>query len=172
MPYNRKAFSDDYATETFYFPLSVQVEDEDSEDLYNVSSDSVRWFEDEIQEAIDDYQSDIEMERYLCDDNADIQRKLISAEWGVETLNGELYGRMKLTLKEPLTAEETEQMRGEVTGQASDGFGESFEQHPISLDGEEYYVSFWNSGDDYFVYTADEMDEYLSQQSGQGFSGM
>ena len=31
MPYNRKAFSDDYATETFYFPLSVQVEDEDSE---------------------------------------------------------------------------------------------------------------------------------------------
>ena len=40
MPYNRKAFSEDYATETFYFPLSVQVEDEDSEDLYNVSSDS------------------------------------------------------------------------------------------------------------------------------------
>ena len=112
MPYNRKAFSGDYATETFYFPLSVQVEDEDSEDLYSVSSDSVRWFEDEIQEAIDDYQSDIEMERYLCDDNADIQRKLISAEWGVETLNGELYGRMKLTLKEPLTVEETEQMRG------------------------------------------------------------
>ena len=149
MPYNRKA-------ETFYFPLSVQVEDEDSEDLYDVTSGSVRWFEDEIQEAIDDYQSDIEMERYLCDDNDAIQRKLISAEWGVETLNGELYGRMK----------------GEVTGQASDGFGESFEQHPITLDDEKYYVSFWNSGDDYFVYTADEMDEYLSQQTGQGFSGM
>ena len=172
MPYNRKAFSDDYATETFYFPLSVQVEDEDSEDLYDVTSGSVRWFEDEIQEAIDDYQSDIEMEKYLCDDNDDIQRKLISAEWGVETLNGELYGRMKLTLKEPLTAEETEQMRGEVTGQASDGFGESLEQHPITLDDEKYYVSFWNSRDDYFVYTADEMDEYLSQQCGQGFSGM
>ena len=172
MPYNRKAFSDDYATETFYFPLSVQVEDEDSADLYSVSSDSVRWFEDEIQEAIDDYQSDIEMEKYLCDDNAEVQRKLISAEWGVETLNGELYGRMKLTLKEPLTVEETEQMRGEVTGQASDGFGESFEQHPITLDDEKYYVSFWSSGDDYFVYTADEMDEYLSQQSSQGFSGM
>ena len=40
------------------------------------------------------------------------------------------------------------------------------------LDDEKYYVSFWNSGDDYFVYTADEMDEYLSQQTGQGFSGM
>ena len=139
MPYNRKAISGDYATETFYFPLSVQVEDEDSEDLYNVSSDSVRWFEDEIQEAIDDYQSDIEMEKYLCDDNDEIQRKLISAEWGVETLKGELYGCMKLPLKEPLTAEETEQMRNEVTGQASDGFGESFEQHPISLDGEESF---------------------------------
>ena len=172
MPYNRKAFSDDYATETFYFPLSVQVEDEDSENLYDVTSGSVRWFEDEIQEAIDDYQSDIEMEKYLCDDNAEIQRKLISAEWGVETVNGELYGRMKLTLREPLTAEETEQMRGEVTGQASDGFGESLEQHPITLDDEKYYVSFWNSRDDYFVYTADEMDEYLSQQSRQNFGGM
>ena len=74
MPYNRKAFSDDYATETFYFPLSVQVDDEDSENLYDVTSGSVRWFEDEIQEAIDDYQSDIEMERYLCDDNEEIQR--------------------------------------------------------------------------------------------------
>ena len=147
MPYNRKVFSDDYATETFYFPLSVQVEDEDSEDLYNVSSDSVRWFEDEIQEAIDDYQSDIEMEKYLCDDNDEVQRKLISAEWGVETLNGELYGRVKLTLKEPLTAEETEQMRSPVTGQNSDGMGEGFEQHPITLDDEQYYVPFWNSGD-------------------------
>ena len=146
MTYNRKAFSDDYATETFYFPLSVQVEDEDSEDLYSVSSDSVRWFEDEIQEAIDDYQSDIEMEKYLCDDNDEVQRKLISAEWGVETLNGELYGRVKLTLKEPLTADETEQMRGEVTGQNSDGIGEGFEQQPITLDDEQYYVSFWNSG--------------------------
>ena len=156
MPYNRKAISGDYATETFYFPLSVQVEDENSEDLYNVSSDSVRWFEDEIQEAIDDYQSDIEMEQYLCDNNEEIQRKLIAAEWGVETLKGELYGCMKLTLKEPLTAEETEQMRSQVTGQNSDGIGEGFEQQPITLDDEKYYVSFWNSGDDYFVYTADQ----------------
>ena len=172
MPYNRKAFSDDYATETFYFPLSVQVEDEDSEDLYNVSSDSVRWFEDEIQEAIDDYQSDIEMERYLCDDNADIQRKLISAEWGVETMNGDIYGRVDFELKESFTDEETRLVKEAVSGQNSDGIGESFEQHPITLDDEKYYVSFWNSGDDYFVYTADEMDEYLSQQSGQNFGGM
>ena len=89
--------------------------------LDSLNRHTVRWFEDEIQEAIDDYQSDIEMERYLCDDNDEIQRKLISAERGVETLNGELYGRTKLTLKEPLTAEETEQMRSEVTGQNSDG---------------------------------------------------
>ena len=148
MPYNRKAFSDDYATETFYFPLSVQVEDEDSEDLYNVSSDSVRWFEDEIQEAIDDYQSDIEMEKYLCDDNADIQRKLISAEWGVETLNGDIYGRVDFKLKESFTDEETRLVKEAVSGQNSDGIGESFEQHPITLDDEKYYVSFWNSGDD------------------------
>ena len=172
MPYNGKIFSDEPVTETFYFPMTIQMEDEDCENLFEVSSSSVRWFEDEIQQAIDDYQSDINMTQYLCDDNDKIQRKLISAKWGVESINGDLYGCIRLTLKEPLTEEETEQMRIEVTGQASDGFGESLEQHPITLDGEEYYVSFWNSSDDYFVYTVDEMDEYLSQQSGQQFGGM
>jgi hypothetical protein len=33
----RKDFSGEYATETFYFPLSVQTENEDSEDLYDVT---------------------------------------------------------------------------------------------------------------------------------------
>ena len=96
MPYNRKTFSDEPVTETFYFPLTIQMEDEDCEDLFEVSSSSVRWFEDEIQEAIDDYQSDINMTQYLCDDNDEIQHKLISAKWGVETMNGDIYGRPSL----------------------------------------------------------------------------
>ena len=172
MPYNGKTFSDEPVTETFYFPLTIQMEDEDCEDLFEVSSSSVRWFEDEIQEAIDDYQSDINMTQYLCDDNDEIQHKLISAKWGVETMNGDIYGRVDFELKEPFTDEETRLVKEAVSGQNSDGMGEGFEQYPITLDGEDYYVSFWNSGDDYFVYTADEMDEYLSQQTGQGFSGM
>ena len=172
MPYNRKIAADESVTETFYFPLTIQVEDEDCDEPYEVSSSSMSWFEDEIRQAIEDYQSDIEMEEYLCDDNDEIQRKLVKAEWDVETMNGTLYGCVRLTLNEPLTAEETEQMRSQVSCQNSDGLGESFEQHPISLDDESCYVSFWNSNDDYFIYTADEMDEYLSQQSGQQFGGM
>ena len=171
MPYNGKTFSDEPVTETFYFPLTIQMEDEDCEDLFEVSSSSVRWFEDEIQEAIDDYQSDINMTQYLCDDNDEIQHKLISAKWGVETMNGDIYGRVDFKLKESFTDEETQLVKKAVSGQNSDGMGEGFEQYPITLDGEDYYVSFWNS-DDYFIYTADEMDEYLSQQSGQNFGGM
>ena len=105
MPYNRKAISGDYATETFYFPLSVQVEDEDSEDLYNVSSDSVRWFEDEIQEAIDDYQSDIEMEKYLCDDNEEIRDAMDLRASDVISFEYGSFGEDVIVLRRELCAD-------------------------------------------------------------------
>ena len=58
-------------------------------------------------------------------------------------------------------------MREAVCGQNSDGFGESFEQRAIKTEYGELYVSFWNSSDDYFLYTESEMDEYIQNQHGQ-----
>ena len=51
-----------------------------------------------------------------------------------------------------------------------DGFGEGFEQRPIETDEGDMYVSFWNSGDDYFIRTKEEMDEALGQ--GMKMEGM
>ena len=50
----------------------------------------------------------------------------------------------------------------------ADGWGESFEQREIRISDGEMYVSFWNSGDDYFMLNSDEFDEYLSQDQGMG----
>ena len=47
-----------------------------------------------------------------------------------------------------------------------------FEPRDIPTDEGELNVSFWHSGDDYFLYTQDEMDEYLSQQNGMKSGGM
>ena len=44
--------------------------------------------------------------------------------------------------------------------------GEGLEQRPIETEDGDLYVSMWNSGDDYFMYDEDEMNDYLAQQQG------
>ena len=66
------------------------------------------------------------------------------------------------------SAEEKEKVREWVRGQNSDGFGEGLEQRPIETEDGDLYVSMWNSGDDYFIYDENEMNNYLSQQQSGG----
>ena len=58
-------------------------------------------------------------------------------------------------------------MKKWIRGQNSDGLGEGFEQQPIELDEGELYVSFWHDGDDYYIKSKNEMDEYLGMASPQ-----
>lgn len=50
--------------------------------------------------------------------------------------------------------------------------GEGFEQRAIETKEGDLYVSFWNSGDGYFVYSQDEMDAYIRQQHEMRMGGM
>ena len=81
-----------------------------------------------------------------------------------------LYGKIDCYLTEALTPEETERLRDAISGQNSDGLGEGFEQREIPIDDGDLYVSYWHSGDDYFLYTEDEMNE-LAQANGLKFGG-
>ena len=47
-----------------------------------------------------------------------------------------------------------------------------FEQREIPTDDGDMYVSFWHPGDDYFIYTQEEMDEYINQGQGLKMGGM
>lgn len=99
-------------------------------------------------------------------------KKVIYAVWGVEEINEELYGKIDCYLSETLNDEETEKLKDTLIGQNSDGFGESFEQRPVTVDDGDLYISFWNSGNDYFLYTDSEMDEYITQQSEHRMGGI
>ena len=156
-------------TETFYFPLTGMLEDEEYDDEYEVGNPFLMDYKWDIDELIEKEQSaDLgDMKDYFYDDD-NAQEKMVTARWGIAEKNGTLYGKVDFKLREPFTAEEKEKVRDWVSGQNSDGFGEGLEQRPIETEDGDLYVSMWNSGDDYFIYDENEMNEYLSQQQSGG----
>ena len=155
---------------SFFCPLVGNISDHDG-DYYETDSYHINENAYAIEEAIEKEQAtEINMAEYVGD-HAGIKDKLVFAEWGVEERCGTLYGKIDCYLTEELTPEETERLRDAIEGQNSDGLGEGFEQREIPIDEGDLYVSYWNTDDDYFLYTDDEFDEYLSQSDGMRFGG-
>ena len=155
---------------SFFCPLVGNLSDHDG-DYYETDAYMINDNADAIEEAIAKEQAtEINMAEYVGD-HADIKDKLVFAEWGVEEHRGTLYGKIDCYLTEELTPDETERLRDAIEGQNSDGLGEGFEQREIPIDEGDLYVSYWNTDDDYFLYTEDEFDEYLSQSDGMRFGG-
>lgn len=50
-----------------------------------------------------------------------------------------------LSTEGKLTPEELELLKQYISSQASDGFGEDFEQHPLKTADGEMYVSLWSN---------------------------
>ena len=155
---------------SFFCPLTGNLSDHDG-DYYESDAYMINNNADAIEEAIAKEQAtEINMAEYVGD-HAGIKDKLVFAEWGVEEHRGTLYGKIDCYLTESLTPDETERLRDAISGQNSDGLGEGFEQREIPIDEGDLYVSYWHSGDDYFLLTEDEFDEYLSQLPGMRFGG-
>lgn len=74
-------------------------------------------------------------------------------------------------LTKPLDEAELNDLKDYITGQYSDGWGESFEQHEIQSDGKEIYVHFWNS-ENYYIKTGEEMEQMREPDLTEGIQGM
>ena len=156
-------------TETFYFPLVGNIE-EDCDEPYEVDNSYLRSFECDIRQLLQKEQDldGTNMKDYFYDDD-NAQKKMVSCKWDVVERDRTLYGKVEFRLKEPFTDEEKVAVKEWVTGQNSDGLGEGFEQRPIETEDGDLYVSMWNDGDDYFMYDEDEMSDYLAQQGGMTY---
>ena len=151
----------------FFCPLVGNIDEGDG-DMFTVGDSYLADSADEISDALKDYTANDEndMAAYYNEDDG-VSEKMTSAVWSVEMHGDRLFGRIDCSLKEALTAEETEALRDWLTGQCSDGLGEGFEQQPIDTMDGQLFVSFWNSGDDYAMMTESEFYEYLQQNEMQ-----
>ena len=157
---------------TFYCPLTGQIHDEEDGGMNDVDGRFLSDYISEIEEKLEHEQNpDFEIADYITD-HPTANAKLKMARWSVEEIGGVLYGRIDCRSAEAFTSEEIEAIKDDISGQNSDGFGEGFEQREISTDEGDLYVSFWHSGDDYFIHTQEEMDEYINQGNGLKIGGM
>ncbi len=155
-------------TEIFnlYCPLTIQTEDEDHCYLVECDNSYAVPYEEEIRQALIremSYGNGADMATYFRG-NTFAKEKIISAKWDIINIDEKLYGCIHTEVKEPLTEDEMAEWKDFVCGQNSDGFGEGFEQRPVKTADENLYISFWNSGEDYFIYNQDEFDNYKNNE--------
>lgn len=152
-----------------YMPLKATTyyDENDYGDLYqtdyemDIYPSELAEYEDEILKAIERNALPEENKRGLMEyyGTADsVNAKVKRYDFSVENVRGELMGVATLQLNAHLNDKELDTIKQEISGQASDGWGEGFEQREIKVDnGKEIYVSFWNSGKDWSLQTGEEL---------------
>ena len=156
-----------------YMPLAVmQYERDELGSLEEYPSEldqgTVLSYHDQILAAIRKERRPEETERglmeyYHGDDS--VSQKVKSLFFTVEQVGNKLMGVAECRVQGDLKDAELEHLKDYASGQASDGFGEGFEQHPIKIGGDELYVSLWSASRDWSIMTQDEL-EATSQRMG------
>ena len=166
VPSREKKSSPDI-TVRFYCPLKVMLYEYDKYGNLDSGSESeyggrfANRYEDRIRECLEEYLEVDDMAKYF-DGSSSAVGKVKSADCGFESREGILYGCITATLTAPFTPEEEAEFKEWCVGQNADGLGEVAEQQEIEISDGVMYVSYWHSGDDYFLENEDEFEQRIN----------
>ena len=160
-----------------YMPLAVmQYERDEWGSLEEYPSEldqgTVLSYHDQILVAILKARMPEETERglmkyYHRDDS--VSQKVKSLFFTVEQVGNKLMGVAECRVQGNLNDAELEQLKDYASGQASDGFGEGFEQRSIKIGNGEIYVSLWSSDKDWSMMAQDKLATQDQQIGGMNF---
>ncbi len=153
-----------------YVPLKVEELDRELGDTNEISGE--QYLRDIRKQVYNFNLEDGErgLARYFGKDNIS-RNKVYSIKPDVEMVRDTMMGVAVIKMTKPLTQTEIDDLKDYVTGQFSDGWGESFEQREIQVSGGEIYVHFWDS-EEYYINTDEEMEQMLEQNLNGGMQGM
>ena len=148
-----------------YMPLTADLiefneyGDLDDELMSNLDGSDLVGYQGVILTELIDERMPEESERGIMHwyhDADGVNDKVQSVVFTAEEREGKLWGVAECRIAGELAPEELEKLKDYVTGQASDGWGESFEQHEIKVDDGEMYVHLWDSGHSWSIQTEEE----------------
>jgi len=116
-------------------------------------------FVDNIAAALLRERLSTETERGLMhyyDKNDNVEQKVKSCDFTAEVRNGRLWGVAECQVTGELTPKELYTLKEYISGQASDGFGEGFEQREIKVGDRELYAHLWSDEDNWNIRTEQE----------------
>lgn len=153
-----------------YVPLKVEELDREMGDTNEIAGEP---YLREIRKQVYNYNledGERGLASYFGKDNIS-RNKVYSIKPDVEMVRDTMMGVAVIKMTKPLTQTEIDDLKDYVTGQFSDGWGESFEQDEIRVSGGEIYVHFWDS-EEYYINTDEEMEQMLEQNMNEGMQSL
>lgn len=148
---------------TLYFPLTGNM-DVGDHNPFTVSDSFLRDYLYDISQLIEGNMA----KQTACPCLGD---KFASAVWTIDVVKGNLYGKVDVRLHEELTEKEEADLRQWIAEQ-NEASCDTVEAQPIDSEDGLLSISLWHGGNDYFVWSRDELDEYIEQQNELRIGGM